>query len=389
MHRRREWLFGILTVSFFGILIFGGAESYFRFFNPQLPAFLRPDPVVGTMHFSEYTVRQNNTCIRAVTRFNQEGMHDIDHTKPKPTGVYRIAVIGDSYVEAMQSSLEQSFFKVMEQQLRDRGYSVEVLAFGVGGFGTLQEYYLLRDYALQYTPDLVILAFTSGNDVRNNSLDLEKSLDMPYAVLREDQSLEFSPFMLRQEYTQAFQSPLRTLIFERSHVVRFLYRLSNYSNTFRNLLAFFHLHTPVAKEGQVKDVSEEVYFVDVPQAWSQSWEVTEALIRKMRDDTKANDASFLLFSLSNDVQLSETAFQKVQQKNPGVELNAELPEQRLSALADRNRIPYLSALPWMRDLDATGVVVHPVCHGHWSVEASRVAGEHLSDFVAATFLKQE
>ena len=119
MTRKKEILFAGIIIGFFSLLFFGVAELYFRIFNPQLPAFLRPDPVVGTMHFSNYTVRQNNACIKAEHRLNAEGMNDIDHEVEKPEGVYRIAVIGDSYVEAMQFPLEQAYFKVMERKLRE------------------------------------------------------------------------------------------------------------------------------------------------------------------------------------------------------------------------------------------------------------------------------
>ena len=388
MNRKKELLFTCIVVGFFGLLFFGMAELYFRIFNPQLPAFLRPDPVVGTMHFADYTVRQNNTCIKAVTRFNHEGMHDIDHSVEKPKGVYRIAVIGDSYVEAMQFPLEQAYFKVMERELQEKGYEVEVLAFGVGGFGTLQEYYLLRDYALKYQPDLVILSFLPYNDIRNNSFALEKSLDMPYATLDEEGKLVFPEFKLRPEYVAAFESPLRTLIFDHSHTVRFLYRLSNYSVPFRNFLAFFNLHTPVTEGGQVQDISEEVYRVDVPQQWSEAWKVTEALITKIKEESEKHGASFMMFSLSSDTQLLPEVFERIQAKYPGVIMDNELPEKRLRSFSEREDILYLSALPTMKKAIEKGVEVHPPCHGHWSVKASQFGGVLLSRFVEKHFFSQ-
>ena len=50
--------------------------------------------------------------------------------------MFRIAVIGDSMVEAAQVRPEQVFNIQMEQMLRDQGdNNVEVLAFGIGGIG--------------------------------------------------------------------------------------------------------------------------------------------------------------------------------------------------------------------------------------------------------------
>ena len=50
---------------------------------------------------------------------------------------------------------------------------VEVLNFGCDGYGTAQEFILLRDRVWRYAPDVVVLAVFTGNDIRNNSLVLE------------------------------------------------------------------------------------------------------------------------------------------------------------------------------------------------------------------------
>ncbi len=183
LSNRKKIFFTTFVVGVFGVMLLIGAELWLAVFHPQLPAFLRPDQILGTMHFSNYTVRQDDGCIEAVTRFNNDGMNDVEHTVEKPAGTYRIAVIGDSYVEAMQFPLDQAYFRVLERRLKAQGKNVEVLAFGVGGFGTLQAYHLLNEYALKYQPDLVILSFFTYNDVRNNSFELDRSLDMKYARL--------------------------------------------------------------------------------------------------------------------------------------------------------------------------------------------------------------
>src|SRR5438552_12805145 len=73
-------------------------------------------------------------------RINRDGLHDREHSKNKPPDTIRIAVVGDSYPEALQVSPEQAFWAVMERQLQDCGgfgaKKVEVLNFGVSGYGT-------------------------------------------------------------------------------------------------------------------------------------------------------------------------------------------------------------------------------------------------------------
>jgi lysophospholipase L1-like esterase len=122
---------------------------------------------------------RNESCLKTRFHFNSEGMRDVEHIYDKPPGVYRIAVIGDSFVNAQEVELEDTFFRRLQHNLGGQGYNVEVLGFGVRGFGTDQEYRLLENFALKYLPDLVVLAFVS-NDVRNNSLALEKNPAKPY-----------------------------------------------------------------------------------------------------------------------------------------------------------------------------------------------------------------
>ena len=44
---------------------------------------------------------------------------------------------------------------------------MEALNFGVSGYGTARELLTLKDDVWRYAPDLVRLAFYTGNDVRN------------------------------------------------------------------------------------------------------------------------------------------------------------------------------------------------------------------------------
>ncbi len=109
-------------------------------------------------------------------KINRDGMRDRDHTIEKPPGVVRIAVLGDSFAEAMAVPQEQAFWAVMEREL---GHNYEALNFGVSGYGTGQELIVLRRKAWKYRPDIVLLAFFTGNDVRNNSKVLNQDPAVP------------------------------------------------------------------------------------------------------------------------------------------------------------------------------------------------------------------
>jgi hypothetical protein len=105
--------------------------------------------------------------------YNSRGFRDTEHAYARPAATQRIVVLGDSFMEAYSVELEEAFHKQLEAALGSRGRSVEVINLGVGGYGTLQEYLMFMHEGRRYEPDYVLLAFYPGNDLRNNSLELE------------------------------------------------------------------------------------------------------------------------------------------------------------------------------------------------------------------------
>lgn len=83
----------------------------------------------------------------------------------KPAGAFRIAGIGDSVMMGWGVGQDRDYMARLEELLRRRfpGRKIEVLNFAVSGYNTVQEYYVLRDRALAFAPDLVVLGYV-GND---------------------------------------------------------------------------------------------------------------------------------------------------------------------------------------------------------------------------------
>ncbi|MFP6745085.1 MAG: SGNH/GDSL hydrolase family protein, partial [Alphaproteobacteria bacterium] len=124
---------------------------------------------------------------KAYLRYNEAGFRDHRHTLAKPDGVFRLAVLGDSFTEARALPLGATFWSLAGRGLGAcpalSDASVEVLNFGVSGYGTAQQLITLRSSVLVYEPDLVLLAFYSGNDVGNNNRALDGHADRPYYIL--------------------------------------------------------------------------------------------------------------------------------------------------------------------------------------------------------------
>jgi lysophospholipase L1-like esterase len=130
---------------------------------------------VGTVQINRATVRRSDDprlrfelrpggVARAEVeyRVNELGLRGPETTIEKPPGVRRIAVLGDSIAFGYWVSDGQGFARQLETLLTDRPSAdgrVEVLNFGVPGYNLEQEIEALREKALAFSPDLVVVLF--------------------------------------------------------------------------------------------------------------------------------------------------------------------------------------------------------------------------------------
>jgi len=106
----------------------------------------------------------------ARSRTNAEGLFDRDHYVQTP--YYRIAFIGDSWVEAQQVDSTQRFTSLVEDYVfafSKQARAVETMNFGLSNLGTAQEVGLARTYVAKYHPDEVWVVFNPGNDISDSS----------------------------------------------------------------------------------------------------------------------------------------------------------------------------------------------------------------------------
>ena len=95
---------------------------------------------------------------------SEQGLWDRIHSLKRPADTIRIAVVGDSFSEAKQVDLDQVWWAVMERALNRRlspeHRRVEVINFGVAGYGLPQEFVVIQEKVWQYDPQIVLLTGT-------------------------------------------------------------------------------------------------------------------------------------------------------------------------------------------------------------------------------------
>jgi hypothetical protein len=211
-----------LLLPAFGVLVAAGVlELAVRSLHLLPDQFWEPDPVLGRRLIpgKDGWWSQEGGEFRVHVSINGAGLRDVERQREKPAGVRRVLLLGDSFIEAMQVPLEQTIGRQLEQALNAMAGArrYEVVAVGTSGYGTAAEWLWYQREGRSFNPDIVLLAFYPGNDVRNNSPTLEPALRPEY---RGDKAVR----IVALERTRKDSKDWRRLLFS-SHAYRFVRRL--------------------------------------------------------------------------------------------------------------------------------------------------------------------
>jgi hypothetical protein len=354
------------------------AEVVLRFAGISFPGFYTTDPYLGFAHRPGASGWFRGEGVSYV-RINTDGLRDRQIPRGRQPHTLRIAVVGDSFTQALQVAQEDNFCSVMQQQLQTcgevDGKNVEVINFGVASYSTAQQYLLFRHRVREYSPDIVLLAFYSQNDVIENSRALIGEPLRPYFELHGDKLVLDTSFRQTSIFRNS-QTRLRHLKRRAVDHSRLLQLLSKARQAFR------------APGGPgMGTTPEKLYAAPVDSAWADAWRVTERLICRLRDEAIQTRAQFMVVSLSNPIQAHpDSAVRHEFVNRPGVE-DLFYPDERVQALCERENIPHLSlAQPFQEYASAHNVCLHGFdncipCDGHWNGAGHALAGRMLARFL--------
>lgn len=352
------------------------AEAFLRVTGLGYPRFYRPDPVRGASHrpgASGWYRREGEAWIS----INSAGLRDREHERGRAPGTFRLAFLGDSYTEALQVPGEDAYWAVAERELGKcpalEGRPVEALNFGVSGYGTDQALQTLRSVVWDYEPDLVVLGFLTGNDVRNNLRELERTALKPYFLLRDGRLVLDDSFLRTPEWVrmQGTWWRVKDLLAQHLRVVQLALELKAIRG--RDDQA-------AAQRGS----DDAVYGEPHDGPWQQAWAVTERLIATIRDEVEAHGARFQLLVLTNAAQVHPSLSVRAEKAHAlGVD-DLLQPDRRIAAFAKRESIEALLLVePFQMFAYEHQTCLHGFenavpCGGHWNAAGHRLAGELLA-----------
>jgi hypothetical protein len=287
----------------------------------------------------------------------------------------------------MQVDEERAFWWLLPERLQACHFAgekkVETINFGVSGYGTGHELLTLQERVWQYSPDMVLLAFFPGNDVRNNSKALEGE-KRPYFSLKDGKLMLDAAFRDDPEFKEKQRIAAHRAWLQEARLYQLMRRVKAGS-----IAQHFH-NAPVAAAlaaGQKltePGLDEQVFLEPKDAKWQEAWSITDRLVEATNAETKSHRARFVLAILSTPGSVFPDAQLRARYAASLGVKSLFYPEERLEALGRQDGFEVVALAPAMqRTADEKHVFLHGFPNtrpgfGHWNEAGHALAADLIA-----------
>lgn len=207
-------------IFFLGSVWFAAAAAAFFLMEILLRAFFSPPSSGPALSLIDREAPYVFSLNPEHSEISSQGFRDLEVKIPKPSGVKRILVLGDSLAYGLFVPRQQTFSRLLERFFQEKDEPVDVVNTGVNGYTTYNEVRFFESEGVRYEPDIVVLAFCF-NDIVNPVLhwgeEGEYFKDLaPAAFPRYDEHIS----RIKPQIYAPKSAALKLL--ERSHLFNFL-----------------------------------------------------------------------------------------------------------------------------------------------------------------------
>lgn len=376
----RKWLIGLALLNVGLIVALIATEFVLNKFSPHYRAIHKDvfDGKYGLSRVKDIAERKWKLNHNMFVKMNSHGFRDKERTYGKKEGVFRILVLGDSMTEALQVPPKQSYPHILETSLNsENGQKFEVINLAVPGFNTAYEYLMFNYLGLKYQPDLVILPFFIGDDVRDNSSVIEKALvdsddeeinNNLISILGngkvDGKALKIGVNGSGREETKRDKGGLPHIIKRAS--------VSLFPNIYYSLV-------DCVKDKPGITAYHQVYAEEYSPRWQNDWNVTKSLISGLANELRMSDTEFLVVVIPNEFEFRPDKWNKVLHKNPKmktVNFDVKKPERILKEFLETNNIDYLLLRPKFEEYSGkTGKDLYLYDGLHWNSDGHALVAQ--------------
>ena len=294
-------------------------------------------------------------------RFNNFGFRGKDITMAKPKDKIRIFVVGDSFTFGVGSNDHETIPFVLEKQLLESGFPVEVINAGQGHTSPVTHLDNIENIDLQFNPDIVLLLFDM-TDLRD---DLQKERNAVYDddgnVLRYDTTYEYGKkswwltLVIRSKFCQWIHNKIVRSV-RKIQVLGFLNymkiaaegkrakaEIANLDNIKSKALIVEYDQMVLLRGRQRKE------FID--WAWDHS---TKKYLKKINDLLKKRDIDFLIGMYPYGIHVAGDEWEKGREYygfEAGKVYDDLYPFEIMENFTNEYHIPFINAYPTFKQFD--------------------------------------
>jgi len=349
----------------------------------------RRDDRMGWVYRPGVSVMVDDPSVEPHTiTINEKGLFDLDYSYDHPANGFRVLVVGDSYIEAVQVALHQRSFQALEDRYQAETGSdpYEIIEMGVGRYTPAQYYDMYLDQGRRYHPDVVIVALTMENDIEMLYNDAGHNLEG--VLTGHTMSYTLNDGKLVELDVHDWRPPSgRSRVPERVGIIPSLSRFLSHNSVAYDLLTWnwntsqlgVNLgveggHIPLARRFE-KGYDDPLY--------AQAWPVLDALVLALMDAVEADGAEFGVIIVPERYAIyPDWYFQTYPEAEQYRDLfDARKMDRKAEAFLKENSISYLNLTPYLLDAATTSNdPLYSKAHIHWTPAGHAVVTEALDNW---------
>lgn len=357
------------------------AEVAVRILRPLSTLVFRVDADLGYRLAPNQISRSVSRDFNVEIRTNSEGFHDVDHDVVKPSDVYRIVVLGDSFVEGLQLETDEGFTRQLEQRITGwrRDKRLEVINLGISGTGPAQHYRTLELYGLRYQPDLVLMALLPDNDFRDSYQPLSGAISKPFYRINRDDSLSLVLPQVSKGTAEARFALQRSALLQLVRKVLANIPLEGWLGTMGLLSP--QGGVDAGTSGLRIPSDWFVYMADPPAPWPDAYRVTLRMIEESARLANRHHAKFLAMIIGSTATI-EGRWAEALAPYPDaarVRWEYDRPERVIEDVGRRAGFEVVNLVDSFRSDYRAHRRSHSWAHdGHWNAAGHRLAADIMS-----------
>ena len=383
INRFRAWAFPI-TLSLLSVIVLGfGAEALVRVlvpdlssqygYHPEFPYEFAED--VGWRHRPSRTFQWRQREFDVTFETNRLGYRSSRPFEPGTPERVVVALLGDSFVQALQVEESESIGARLEAALSERR-PTQVQNFGVSNHGLIHELQVFRHDAAPLKPSVVV-AFVNTNDFRDSFPGFTtRGFPAPRLELDQGRIVDVAPFELNERSGSPEMVPLahpgrlarwRFRLFTRSALYRYVTRATLRSELMQ--LAF--------------PLEAFIYQRPPSPPWQDVWGVGQWCLTRLLNEVRAAGAQPVVVLVPRNWDVSDDVWAALVSAHRASGSSGELDRARLrTGLADLCQgmsVPFVDLVGPFRDASVEGRSLFYRHDLHWNAEGHRLAARILAE----------